>query len=139
MTARDPPRIRKMCFAMRRLITALPLVLALAAPSLAQTSTVPGLSDPLPPTPSYTDPNQPPLPSTMPDAGAPSGGGAQGGAARNVTATGKTMPPTTGRAPPSQTANTEAEMIKAQKATEARNKAWDAKMRKTMGSICVGC
>jgi hypothetical protein len=33
----------------------------------------------------------------------------------------------------------EAEMIKAQKAAEARSKAWDAKMRHTMGSICHGC
>jgi hypothetical protein len=33
----------------------------------------------------------------------------------------------------------EAEMAKAQKAAEARSKAWDAKMRHTMGSICHGC
>ena len=33
----------------------------------------------------------------------------------------------------------EAEMIKAQKAAEARSKAWDSKMRHTMGSICHGC
>ena len=30
-------------------------------------------------------------------------------------------------------------MIKAQKAAEARSKAWDSKMRNTMGSICHGC
>ncbi|MGU3385440.1 hypothetical protein ACLBYG_13100 [Methylobacterium sp. D53M] len=33
----------------------------------------------------------------------------------------------------------QAEMIKAQKAAEARSKAWDSKMRHTMGSICHGC
>ena len=30
-------------------------------------------------------------------------------------------------------------MIKAQRASAARDKAWDAKMRTTMGSICKGC
>lgn len=121
--------------------TALVLALAFAAPALAQTSTIPGLSDPLPPTPSYTDPNQPPLPSTMPGGGASPGSAAPSGAAgapKNITATGKTMPPPS-RTLLGQSASSEAEMIKAQKATEARNKAWDAKMRKTMGSICVGC
>lgn len=127
---------------LRRPTAALILALALAGPALAQSSTIPGLSDPLQPTPSYTDPNHPPLPSTMPGAGtspdsaAPGGGS---GAQKNITATGRVMPPITGRTPASQAAANEAEMQKAQKATEARNKAWDAKMRKTMGSICVGC
>ena len=31
------------------------------------------------------------------------------------------------------------EMQKAQKASAARDKAWDAKMRTTLGSICRGC
>ena len=59
---------------------------------------------------------------------------------RNVTATGKTMPPASGRggAAPVK-ASTEVEMLKAQKAAEERNKAWDAKMRRTMSTICNGC
>jgi hypothetical protein len=59
---------------------------------------------------------------------------------RRITATGQTKPPggaagATGLPRPVN----EAEMIKAQKAAEARSKAWDAKMRHTMGSICHGC
>ncbi|SDN43576.1 hypothetical protein SAMN05216360_108133 [Methylobacterium phyllostachyos] len=57
---------------------------------------------------------------------------------RRVTATGQTKPP-----PPAATGMprpvNEAEMIKAQKAAEARSKAWDSRMRNTMGSICHGC
>jgi hypothetical protein len=34
---------------------------------------------------------------------------------------------------------TETQMLKAQKANEARAKAWDSKMQKTMGTICHGC
>lgn len=30
-------------------------------------------------------------------------------------------------------------MIRAQRAARDRDKAWDAKMNKTMGSICKGC
>lgn len=30
-------------------------------------------------------------------------------------------------------------MAKAQRAAAARDKAWDTKMRTTMGSICKGC
>ncbi|MDP4005204.1 hypothetical protein [Methylobacterium sp. NEAU K] len=60
---------------------------------------------------------------------------------RRVTATGQTKPP--GAAGPAATGSpkpiNEAEMIKAQKAAEARSKAWDSKMRSTMGSICHGC
>ncbi|TXM94307.1 hypothetical protein [Methylobacterium sp. WL116] len=33
----------------------------------------------------------------------------------------------------------EAEMIKAQKASAARDKAWDARTRNSMSSICKGC
>lgn len=60
---------------------------------------------------------------------------------RSISATGRTMPlrgqPPTEPARPSST--TETEMLKAQKANEARAKAWDTKMQKTMGSICHGC
>lgn len=59
---------------------------------------------------------------------------------RQVTATGQTKPPGAGTPPAAipRPVN-EAEMIKAQKAAEARSKAWDSKMRNTMGSICHGC
>jgi hypothetical protein len=57
---------------------------------------------------------------------------------RRVTPTGQTKPPGTDAALPPRSVN-EAEMIKAQKAAEARSKAWDSKMRNTMGSICHGC
>lgn len=62
-------------------------------------------------------------------------------AGRSISATGRTMP-LRGQPPvePSRPgSNTEAEMLKAQKANEARSKAWDSKMQKTMGSICHGC
>lgn len=56
---------------------------------------------------------------------------------RHVAATGKVMPPpgNLGAIKPSIAD----EMAKAQKAADARNQAWDSKMRKTMGSICSGC
>ena len=57
---------------------------------------------------------------------------------RRITATGQTKPPSpavTGTARPVN----EVAMIKAQKAAEARSKAWDSKMRHTMGTICHGC
>ncbi|WP_342109823.1 hypothetical protein [Methylobacterium sp. SI9] len=59
---------------------------------------------------------------------------------RQITATGQTKPPGTGM-PVTGTPRpvNEAEMVKAQKAAEARSKAWDSKMRNTMGSICHGC
>ncbi len=57
-----------------------------------------------------------------------------------VAPTGRVMPPPTGREPPSGLRpTTEMEMLKAQKAAEERNKAWDSKMRRTMGTICNGC
>ncbi|MGH1573269.1 hypothetical protein ACRAWG_24650 [Methylobacterium sp. P31] len=81
---------------------------------------------------------QSPAPANSPGTGSnasptfPTSGG------RRVTATGQTMPP--GNTPAlSQRSVNEAEMAKAQKAAEARSKAWDAKMRHTMGSICHGC
>ena len=60
--------------------------------------------------------------------------------ARRITATGQTKPPGDGTAITGmpQPVN-QAEMIKAQKAAEARSKAWDSKMRHTMGSIPHGC
>lgn len=63
-------------------------------------------------------------------------------AGRSVTATGQTKPPgAAAGAPTGAPMNpiNEAAMIKAQKAAEARNKAWDTKMRSTLGSICRGC
>ena len=61
---------------------------------------------------------------------------AKGG--RSLTATGQTKPPGSVAGAPMKSAN-EAEMLKAQKAAAARDKAWDAKMRTTLGSICRGC
>ncbi|AWN38426.1 hypothetical protein [Methylobacterium radiodurans] len=65
------------------------------------------------------------------DPGAPRAG-------RSLTATGQTKPPGMVAGAPMKPTN-EAAMIKAQKAAEARNKAWDTKMRSTLGSICRGC
>jgi hypothetical protein len=60
---------------------------------------------------------------------------------RSVSATGRTMPlrgqPPAESSRPNST--TETQMLKAQKANEARAKAWDSKMQKTMGTICHGC
>lgn len=66
------------------------------------------------------------------------------GPQRATTATGATKPPSgaeRGSTPgaPFSKASTEAQMLKAQRASAARDKAWDAKMRTTMGSICKGC
>lgn len=58
---------------------------------------------------------------------------------RHISATGRTMPPATGNAGASLKPGTEAEMLKAQRAAAERDKAWDAKMRRTLGSICTGC
>ncbi|MFD0934852.1 hypothetical protein ACFQ12_06595, partial [Methylobacterium trifolii] len=57
--------------------------------------------------------------------------------ARSTAATGQTKPPGSGGAP--MKAANEAAMLKAQKASQARDKAWDSKMHDTMGSICRGC
>lgn len=59
-------------------------------------------------------------------------------AGRAVTTTGQTKPPGSASGAPMKPIN-EAEMQKAQKAAAARDKAWDAKMRTTLGSICRGC
>ncbi|KQP89348.1 MULTISPECIES: hypothetical protein [unclassified Methylobacterium] len=60
---------------------------------------------------------------------------------RNITASGVTKPPSGGDrgGAPYTRASTEADMVKAQRASAARDKAWDNKMRTTMGSICKGC
>ncbi|GJD81072.1 hypothetical protein [Methylobacterium gregans] len=63
---------------------------------------------------------------------------AQSGTARSLTATGQTKPPGAVAGAPMKPIN-EAAMLKAQQAAEARNKAWDSKMRSTLGSICRGC
>lgn len=65
-------------------------------------------------------------------------------APRSTTATGTTKPPGASERPttagaPFTKANTEEQMVKAQRASAARDKAWDSKMRTTMGSICKGC
>nr|WP_227436699.1 hypothetical protein [Methylobacterium sp. W2] len=54
---------------------------------------------------------------------------------RMTTAMGVTKPPTSTY----NRASTESDMLKAQKVSAARDKAWDRKMRTTMGSICLGC
>lgn len=58
-------------------------------------------------------------------------------------ATGATVPkagaaPAAGR-PADRAGINQAEMIKAQKASAARDKAWDARTRNSMSSICKGC
>jgi hypothetical protein len=63
-------------------------------------------------------------------------------ARHTVSPAGRTMPSPRGNAQAGTAqskASNEAEMLKAQKATEARSKAWDSKMHKTMGTICNGC
>ncbi|KQT47937.1 hypothetical protein ASG52_11305 [Methylobacterium sp. Leaf456] len=64
---------------------------------------------------------------------------------RSVTATGQTKPPppavvgaATGQ-PGQLSAASQEQMLKAQRAARDRDKAWDAKMNRTMGSICKGC
>ena len=58
---------------------------------------------------------------------------------RTVTATGQTKPPAPGIVQGQPAASSQDQMLKAQRAAQARDKAWDAKMNKTMGSICKGC
>lgn len=61
---------------------------------------------------------------------------------RSVTATGQTKPPppaAVGAAPGQLSAASQEQMLKAQRAARERDKAWDAKMNRTMGSICKGC
>lgn len=83
----------------------------------------------------------PALAQTQPSGAAP-GTGAVGApkVSRSISATGRTMPPprSVGQAAPPKAASDE-EMFKAQKAAEARSKAWDNKMHKTMSTICNGC
>jgi hypothetical protein len=79
---------------------------------------------------------QSPAPGANPGPAAPTGPIVGG---RRVTATGQTKPPGSTAATGMPQPVNQAEMIKAQKAAEARSKAWDSKMRHTMGSICHGC
>jgi len=58
---------------------------------------------------------------------------------RTVTATGQTKPPAPGQTQGDISSVSQEQMLKAQRAAQARDKAWDAKMNKTMGSICKGC
>ncbi|KQQ20141.1 hypothetical protein ASF53_23745 [Methylobacterium sp. Leaf123] len=58
---------------------------------------------------------------------------------RTVTATGQTKPPAPGLTQSDISSVSQEQMLKAQRAAQARDKAWDAKMNKTMGSICKGC
>ncbi|MBD8906381.1 hypothetical protein [Methylorubrum zatmanii] len=58
---------------------------------------------------------------------------------RSVTATGQTKPPAPGISQGQITPASQEQMIRAQRAARDRDKAWDAKMNKTMGSICKGC
>ncbi|MCJ2011567.1 hypothetical protein [Methylobacterium sp. J-076] len=78
----------------------------------------------------------------QPPAGSPDKAAATPRTGRSVSATGRTMPPVRngGQADPaSSRTNSDAAMLKAQKAAEARSKEWDSKMHKTMGTICHGC
>lgn len=79
----------------------------------------------------------PALVQAQPAAGTPDKGAAGAPrAGRSISATGRTMPPPRSAGQPAQG---DVEMAKAQKAAEARSKAWDAKMHKTMSTICNGC
>jgi hypothetical protein len=59
-------------------------------------------------------------------------------AGRRIVPTGQTKPPGANSTNAARPVN-DAEMAKAQKAAEARSKAWDSKMHHTMGTICNGC
>ncbi|WP_036303101.1 hypothetical protein [Methylobacterium sp. 77] len=73
--------------------------------------------------------------AAVPVQAQPSNPHQQTASTRMTTTTGVTKPPgsTFNRA------STEGAMLKAQKVAAARDKAWDRKMRTTMGSICLGC
>ena len=67
-------------------------------------------------------------------------GAAPEASAPSVAATGKTMPNAGNRAGAAPVkASTAANLQKAQREADTRNKAWDSRMQKTMGSICSGC
>ncbi|MGE8129560.1 hypothetical protein ACQKQD_21525 [Methylobacterium sp. NPDC080182] len=79
---------------------------------------------------------QSPAPGAGPGPAAPAGPIVGG---RRVTPMSQTKPTGNAAATGLPQPVSQAEMIKAQKAAEARSKAWDSKMRHTMGSICHGC
>ncbi|GEP08697.1 hypothetical protein [Methylobacterium gnaphalii] len=114
---------------MRRSLAASPLILAAALTVLSLGSPASAQG-----TPSEAPSGSPSTGAVVPPA--PSAG-------RNVSATGRVMPPASGRRPAADGGSGEssvgADMLKAQKAAAAREKAWDSKMRRTMGSICSGC
>lgn len=56
--------------------------------------------------------------------------------ARAIAPSGQTKPPSGASALKPET---QAAMLKAQQASQARDKAWDSKMRSALGSICRGC
>ncbi|MEH3117695.1 MAG: hypothetical protein PGN25_08910 [Methylorubrum populi] len=58
---------------------------------------------------------------------------------RTISSTGQTMPPALGPPQGQITPTSQEQMLKAQRAAQERDKAWDAKMNRTMGSICKGC
>ncbi|MBE7249158.1 MAG: hypothetical protein INR63_29820 [Actinomycetospora chiangmaiensis] len=80
---------------------------------------------------------QSPAPGAAPGPAAAPTGPIVGG--RRVTPMSQTKAPGNAAATGLPQPVSQAEMIKAQKAAEARSKAWDSKMRHTMGSICHGC
>jgi hypothetical protein len=61
-------------------------------------------------------------------------------AAAQVSRTPAAKPGSTAQTPPpKKPALSEEDGTKARAANEAREKAWDAKMKRTMGTICRGC
>lgn len=102
-----------------RFLFAAALALAIVGPAAAQ--------GPVPGRPSgTTSPSQP-----------ASGPALRQPAARPVAGMPAVVPARTAEA--RSTADVEAAMKRAQKTADDRAKAWDAKMRRTMGSICSGC
>lgn len=80
----------------------------------------------------------PASPTTPPGSGATAAPDGPRVGGRRIVPTGQTKPPGAAAGTPPKPVN-DAAMVKAQKAAEARSKAWDSKMHNTMGSICHGC
>lgn len=121
---------------MRTIAFVLSVAALLSQPALAQD-----------PSPSSTPT---PLPAPAVSGPAPAGTDATPPALKGATAPGKDHASRTGRkrkgaaaaeapaAAPAAEADTE-KALQAQRAAEARGKAWDAKMKKLMSGICRGC
>ena len=77
-------------------------------------------------------------PGTIPSTGSNASPDGPRVGGRRIMPTGQTKPPGAAAATAPRPVN-DVEMAKAQKAAEARSKAWDSKMHHTMGSICHGC